>query len=305
MKILDAIIIGSGPAGLTAALYLARAKREIMVIEAGVFGGQMYLSHLVENYPGFIEPIKGYELSMKMKAQVDKLGVDFKVASVINVIKEDNFFIISTSTKQEYRAKTVILASGSKPRKIGVEGEDKFYGLGVSYCSTCDGMFFKNKTVVVVGGGNSAIEAVNYLSRICPSVTLVHRKDTFKAEKILIDRVKEFNNVEFLLNYNVKAIKGDEKVKSIIIVDNENKEKEIICDGVFIYIGYLPQNDLVKNLCNLDSSGYVVVDKDYSSSLKGLYAIGDIISKDIRQIATAVGDATTCALKLDKYLSLN
>jgi len=305
MILYDSIIIGSGPAGLTAALYLARAKRKILVVEAGVFGGQMYLSHLVENYPGFIEPIKGYELSMKMKAQVDKLAVDFKVASVTNIKKTDNVFTVKLNTEEEIDCKTVILASGSKPRKLGVEGEEKFYGLGVSYCSTCDGMFFKNKAVLVVGGGSSAVEAVDYLSRICTKVSLVHRKDTFKAEKILVDRVKEFTNVEFYLNYVLKAIKGDEKVKSIIIADNENKEKEIHCDGIFIYVGYLPQNELVKNLCNLDSSGYVVVDKDYSSSLKGLYAIGDIISKDIRQIATAVGDATTCALKLDKYLSLN
>jgi thioredoxin reductase (NADPH) len=306
MKTIDTVIIGSGPAGLSSALYLARSKRDIMVIEAGVFGGQMFLSHLVENYPGFIEPIKGHELSMKMKAQVDKYGVVFKVATATSIEKQNNYFIIKTSSNEEIKSKTVILASGSKPRKIGIEGEDKYYGLGVSYCSTCDGMFFKNKNVVVVGGGSSAIEGVDYLSRICTSVKLVHRKDTFRAEKILVDRVKEFDNVEFFLNYTCKKIIGGEKVKQLIIKSNiDEQEKSINCDGIFIYIGYLPQNSLVKNLCELDEQGYIKVDKDYKTSLNGLFACGDIISKDIRQISTAVGDGTICALKIDKYLSVN
>lgn len=302
MKIIDSIIIGGGPAGLCSAIYLARSGREVLLVEAGVYGGQVFLSHLIENYPGFVDPIKGSELSANMKAQADRMGVNFKTGQIKKISKIDNYFSLLIG-KDELFAKTVIIATGSKSNKLGIPGENELYGSGVSYCSTCDGMFYKNKNVFVLGGGSSAVNAAEYLSRICNHVSIVHRRNEFRAEKIVVDRIKKLNNVSLYLSSNAVSINGKFKVESISISDLEGKEKNIDCDGIFIYVGYTPQNELVRDILELDKQGYIIVDKSYETSLKAMYAAGDIISKDFRQIATAIGDGCSAALNIDKYLS--
>lgn len=304
MNVLDAAIIGGGPAGLTAALYLARAGRTVQVFEAGVFGGQVFLCHAIENYPGFPKQISGSDLSDNMKMQAENFGVTFKLGFIKQITKQDKAFELKTGT-DSFFAKTVLVATGSKPKTLGIEGETEFFGSGVSYCSTCDGMFFKNKNVVIIGGGNSAFEAVSYLSRICNKVSVVYRGLNFRAEKVLVERAKTFKNVELFYEFNPVKIIGKDKVESVVFQSKDGIEKTINCDGVFIYVGYTPQSELVKDILDCDELGYVKVNKNFETSISGLFGAGDVISKDVRQIATAVGDGCISALKMDKFLNEN
>lgn len=302
MNILDTAIIGGGPAGLTAAIYLARAGRKVQIFEAGALGGQVFLSHAIENYPGFPQLIKGSDLSDNMHKQAENFGVSFHNASVSSLKKNDKIFSLKCF-ENEFFAKTVIIATGSKPKKLNIEGEDELFGSGVSYCSTCDGLFFKNKRVVVIGGGNSALGAVLSLSRVCKEVSLVYRGTKIKAEKILLDRALNIPNLS--INYQLCPVKiiGKNKVEGVLFKNKNGLEELVECDGVFIYIGYTPQNELVKNMLECDEFGYVMVNKNFETSIEGLYCAGDLVSKDIRQIATAVGDGCISALKIDKYLN--
>ena len=300
----DVIIIGAGPAGITAGIYLARAGRKAVIIEAGVPGGQVFINHAVENYPGFPEAISGAELAGLMEKQATRFGVEIKnlPISKITRLSDGNFELEAFSKK--FTARAIILATGSKPKQLGIPGEEKLFGAGVSYCSTCDGMFFKGKDVVVIGGGNSALHGAEYLERICNSVTLVHRREEFRGDKILVERLKADAKVKLMLCNNVLEIVGDKKVEGLKIkCTKTGKEDTVKCDGVFIYVGYEPQNVLVKDLVNLDDYGYVIADKDMSTSLQGLYAAGDVIQKSYRQMVTAVADGCVAALSVDKYIT--
>ena len=299
----DAIIIGAGPAGITAGIYLARAGRKAVIIEAGVPGGQVFINHAVENYPGFPEAISGAELAGRMEKQAARFGVEIKNLPISKITKlKDGTFELEAFSKK-FTSKAVILATGSKPKQLGIPGEDKFFGAGVSYCSTCDGMFFKGKDVVVIGGGNSALHGAEYLERICSSVTLIHRRDEFRGDKILVERLKADAKVKFMLSNNIFEIVGDKKVDGLKMKNVKTAKEDFVkCDGVFIYVGYEPQNALVKDLVKLDEYGYVITNTDMSTSLAGLYAAGDVTRKSYRQMVTAVADGCVAALSVDKYI---
>ena len=299
----DAIIIGAGPAGITAGIYLARAGRKAVIIEAGVPGGQVFINHAVENYPGFPQAISGAELASLMEKQAIRFGVEIKNLPISKITKlsDGNFELEAFSKK--FTARAVILATGSKPKQLGVPGEEKLFGAGVSYCSTCDGMFFKGKDVVVIGGGNSALHGAEYLERICNSVTLIHRREEFRGDKILVERLKADAKVKLMLCNNVFEIVGDKKVEGLKMKCVKTAKEEFVkCDGIFIYVGYEPQNALVKDLVKLDDYGYVITNPDMSTNLQGLYAAGDVIQKSYRQMVTAVADGCIAALSVDKFL---
>lgn len=305
MSEFDVVIVGAGPAGITAGIYLARAGRACVIVEAGVPGGQVFINHLVENYPGFPEAIKGSELAERMEKQVTRLGVEIKTSSVSSIKKEGEHFIVE-GFNLNVKSKAVIFSAGSKPKSLGIPGEEKLFGRGVSYCSTCDGMFFKGKDVVVIGGGNSALHGAEYLEKICKSVTLVHRRDSFRGDLLLVDRLKKSSNVKMALSKEVLEVVGDKKVESIKLKDVKTGiTEELSCDGVFIYVGYQPQSELLKGLCDLDEYGYVIADETMSSSMPGLYVAGDVVKKHHRQIITATYDGCVAALSLNGYLNKN
>ncbi len=305
MQILDSIIIGAGPAGMTAGIYLARSGRSCVIVEAGVAGGQVFINHLVENYPGFPEPIKGSELAELMEKQVRRLGVEIKNSLVTSINKEKDHFLVK-GYNLELKSRTLIYAAGSKPRPLGIPGEERLFGSGVSYCSTCDGMFFKGKDVVVIGGGNSALHGAEYLEKICSSVSLVHRRDEFRGDLMLVERLKGSGRVKMLLSYEPLEVLGDKKVDSLRLKDvKTGKTLDLKCDGVFIYVGYQPQSELLKGLCDMDDYGYVLTDNSMSSSLKGLYCAGDIVKKAHRQMVTATSDGCIAALGVNEYLNKN
>ncbi|MBN1113821.1 MAG: thioredoxin-disulfide reductase [Oligoflexia bacterium] len=299
----DVGIVGAGPAGMTAGIYVARAGRKPVVLEAGAAGGQVFLSHLVENYPGFTEPVSGQKLSSDMKGQVLRLGVEILPFFVTGFEIEGNEFILK-SYNSEVRVRSVIFAPGSSPKKLGIEGEEEFFGSGVSYCSTCDGMFFKGRRVFVIGGGNSAFEAVEHLSYICDTVTLVHRRDQFRADSILVERARKMKNVDFILNSVADKIEGSQSVESISVKNVVNNQ--VIrhkCDGVFVYVGALPKNELFSNILDCNEQGYIKVDCDMKTSIPGIFAAGDIIDKPVRQIVTAAADGCIAGLGALSYLA--
>jgi len=301
----DVAIIGAGPAGMTAGIYLARAGRKTVIIEAGVPGGQVFINHLVENYPGFPEPIAGSELAERMQKQVERLGVEIKNTPVSSLVKQGDEEFILESFGKKITARAVIIATGSKPKPLNVPGEEKLFGAGVSYCSTCDGMFFKGKDVIVVGGGNSALHGAEHLARICNTVTLVHRREGFRGDVVLVQRIKKIDNIKLMTSAEVVEITGDKKVSGVNVKDVKTSQvKNVKCDGVFIYVGSCPQNELVKDLVECTPTGHIVAQPhDMSTSLEGLFAAGDVIKKDYRQMVTAVSDGCIAALSADKFLA--
>ena len=294
----DIIIIGGGPAGLSAAIYTARALKKTLIIEEANFGGQITQALEVENYPGY-ESISGMELGEKMYNQATHLGAESIYGSVTKITKEKDLFQV-TARGKVYQSKVVIYGAGASPRKLGIE-EDKYLGSGLSYCATCDGAFFKGKTVCVVGGGNTAVDDAIYLSNICEKVYLIHRRDTFRAEPIKVNTLKERKNIEFITNAKVLEIQGENKVEKIVL-SKENKEESIATDGVFVAIGHVPNTDLVKELVPLNDNGYVITNHELETSLPGFYAVGDVREKLIRQVTTATSDGTIAAMSACEYL---
>ena len=286
---IDIAIIGAGPAGLTAAIYGIRAGYKTVVFEKNFSGGQMNFTSEIENFPGF-EKISGSDLAIKMEDQAKKLGVEFKNLEIKSINKENEIFKIETSS-ESFDAKKVILSLGASAKTLGIESEQRLRGMGVSYCATCDGGFFKGAEVAVVGGGNTAFEDAVYLSRICKKVYIIHRRDSFRADKVLQEEAKEIENIEFIYNSQVDEILGKFEVDGVRIKNTQNDElKEIPVSGVFVAVGTKPNSELVKDFVQTDDYGYIVTDNNMRTSIEGLYAIGDVRNTNLRQIITACAD---------------
>ena len=293
----DSIIIGAGPAGMTAAIYLARANKKVLIIEKETIGGQISSSPLVENYPGY-EGISGSVLANNMYNQVDKLGVDIELDEVTDIIPGELHTV--KTLDNEFKARTVIIATGVKYRLLGLENEIELIRNGIHFCVSCDGAFYKGKHVAVVGGGNTGIINALALADMCEKVYLIQDKDKLTGEKILQDKLKQKVNVEVITNSVVSKIIGDDKLEKIII-KNGKKENEIVVDGMFISIGLMPQSDFLKGIIDLDKFNYAV-SFDTKTKIDGIFVAGDIRTKPFRQITTAVNDGTTSALYALEYL---
>lgn len=293
----DSIIIGAGPAGMTAAIYLARANKKVLIIEKETIGGQISSSPLVENYPGY-EGISGSVLANNMYNQVDKLGVDIELDEVTDIIPGELHTV--KTLDNEFKTRTVIIATGVKYRLLGLENEIELIGNGIHFCVSCDGAFYKGKHVAVIGGGNTGIINALALADMCEKVYLIQDKDKLTGEKILQDKLKQKVNVEIITNSVVSKIIGDDKLEKIII-KNGKKENEIVVDGMFISIGLMPQSDFLKGIIDLDKFNYAV-SFDTKTKIDGIFVAGDIRTKPFRQITTAVNDGTTSALYALEYL---
>lgn len=301
--IYDMIIIGGGPGGYTAALYAARAGLDVIVLEKLSAGGQMALTSQIDNYPGFEDGIDGFTLGEKMQAGAEKFGTKTEYAEVFSVDLKSIPKVVETSEGTFY-GHTVVLATGASPRDLGVSGEKELVGRGVHYCAACDGMFYKGKTVVIVGGGNTAAADAFVLSRIAKKVILIHRRDTLRATKIYHDPLMRAENVEFRWNSTVSEFISDEKVTGVKIKDvNTGEESVVECDGVFISVGRKPATELVKDQLELDSGGYVIADESTKTNIPGVYAVGDVRIKKVRQIVTAVADGSVAAHEAEEYLA--
>ncbi|MBR4720703.1 MAG: thioredoxin-disulfide reductase [Clostridia bacterium] len=289
----DVIVIGAGPAGLTAALYLGRANLKTLILDSTGIGGQLNYSYEIDNYPGFFG--KGFELAQKMREQAMKFGGVFSSERVLEIgVFEDGTKFVKTR-KNEYRTKSIIIATGASPRPLDVDGEKEFTGRGVSYCATCDGAFFKDKNVAVVGGGNTAFADALYLSKFCHSVFLIHRRDTFRASAFLIDKVK---NSKILVRTNevVEKIVGRDMVNSIVLKNTTTSDSTVLdVSALFIAVGRLPNSDLGKGLLSLDENGYIITDENMRTNIDGIYAVGDIRKTPLRQIITAAADGAVAA----------
>ena len=301
--IYDMIIIGGGPGGYTAALYAARAGLDVIVLEKLSAGGQMALTSQIDNYPGFEDGIDGFTLGEKMQAGAEKFGTKTEYAEVFSVDLKSIPKVVETSEGTFY-GHTVVLATGASPRDLGVSGEKELVGRGVHYCAACDGMFYKGKTVVIVGGGNTAAADAFVFSRIAKKVILIHRRDTLRATKIYHDPLMRAENVEFRWNSTVSEFISDEKVTGVKIKDvNTGEESVVECDGVFISVGRKPATELVKDQLELDSGGYVIADESTKTNIPGVYAVGDVRIKKVRQIVTAVADGSVAAHEAEEYLA--
>lgn len=293
------VIIGSGVAGMTAAIYLKRARKDICILENGVPGGQITLASSVENYPGF-SSITGSDLALNIYNQVLNLGVTYKYTKANQVKVEDDFITVITD-KEEIKCKNLIIATGRAPRKLEVTLEDRLVGSGISFCATCDSSLYKDKKVAVVGGGTAALEEAIYLSKICNSVTLIHRRDTFSATDALVNDVKNTKNITILTNRTVKEFKvNDNKLSGIVLEDKQNNQEKITVDGCFEYIGQVPNTKIFENLDILDDKGYVNVDKNYQTKISGIYAAGDCVKKDLYQVVTACSEGAIAANNIIK-----
>ena len=298
-KMYDTIIIGGGPAGLTASIYLKRACKNVLVLEKETFGGQITKASCVENYPGFTK-VKGMALGQAFYEQASSLGAELRYENALEIRKNRGLFFVKTEDN-EYVGKTVILASGTHPRKLEID-EEKYLGKGLSYCATCDGAFFKGKTVSIIGGGNTAIDDAFYLSDICKHVYIIHRRDILKAEPIKVTNLKTKDNVSFIYNAVLKEIKGKDAIEEIILEQNK-REMLLKTDGVFIAIGSVPNTSILKDLVKLDESGYPLVNHDLETTIPGLFLAGDVLRKDVKQLTTATCDGTICATRVIDYLN--
>lgn len=295
----DLIIIGAGPGGLSAGLYASRMGLNTLILEKLSPGGQIVKSSEIENYPGICEVKNGMEFMECWPKQTTKFGAKIVLEEVIEIKKEKEFII--KTNKNIYTSKAVILATGATPKKAGFKNEEEYIGKGVSYCAVCDGYFYKNMKVAVVGGGDSALEEALYLSKIAKKVYLIHRRDKFKASPITINRVLNTKNIEILYNTNILEVKGKPFLNKAIIKQNQ-EIKELEVDGVFVFVGMNVNSDLVKDLCELNEKGEVKVDLNMKTSLDGLYAIGDVRENSLKQVVIAAGDGATAALNVVKYI---
>lgn len=299
----DIVIIGAGTAGLSAAIYGVRAGKTVLILESSMFGGQIVNSRCIENYPG-IPKVSGYEFSKQLYEQAVSLGAEYRSMRATNLLKKDGSFTVLTEEgKEELSAKTVIVAAGAKHRTLDVPGEEKLKGQGVSYCAACDGAFFRNQEVAVVGGGSTALSDAAVLSDYCKKVYLIHRRDTFRGEAKLVERLKEKENVEFILNSRITAIHGEEAVESVTVEDiSAGGTKELPVQGVFVAVGQVPDNQMAAGLVELDDMGYIISGEDCKTSCPGIFAAGDCRTKEVRQLVTAAADGAVAALAACEFM---
>ncbi len=303
-EIFDLMIIGGGPAGYTAALYGARAGLSVGLLEKLAPGGQMGTTDMVDNYPGFPEGVNGFELAMKMKAGAERFGAKTISAEAIALELSGDIKTLKTS-RETYTARTVILATGAQPRELGLPGERELRGRGISYCATCDGMFYRGKTVAVVGGGNTAVADALYLSRICEKVYLIHRRDKLRAPQVQQQNLEKAGNVEFIWDSTVKELLSEQRLSGLIAENKHTLERrELRCDGVFVAVGQVPETGLFKGQVELDGSGYVVAGEDCRTSIPGVFAAGDLRAKPLRQIVTAASDGAVAATAAQEFLDM-
>ncbi len=298
----DIAIIGAGPAGLTAALYARRAGYSTIVFEMGVPGGQAATTEVIDNYPGFPNGVGGSELMMKFYEQALSFGAEIKFEQVEHLELKGEVKTVKTVAGKVYEAKVVVLATGAHPRMLGIENEGKLRGRGISYCATCDGFFFKDKDVCIFGGGDTAVDEALYLSKICKSVTVFHRRDELRANKHSQELAFAKDNIRFVWNSLPVAFLGKDKLEVVRTKDKlSGEETEWQFDGAFIFVGYLPNAELFSDVLEVDALGYVVTNDEMATSLEGVYAIGDVRSKKVRQVSTAVGDAGGIIHDIDRY----
>jgi thioredoxin reductase (NADPH) len=301
-KIYEVIIIGGGPAGLTAGLYTSRARLNTLLIERALFGGQMTTTEMIENYPGFPQGVTGDELSRLMEEQAKRFGMETLTQEVIKVSLEGDLKCVQTH-ESTYHCDALIISTGTEYRKLGVPGELEYTGKGVSYCATCDGAFFQDSQVVVVGGGDSALTEALFLTKFIKELTIIHRRDALRGTKIYQERVFVNQKIKFLWNSVVQEIRGDSVVRSILVKNVKTGELiEHNTEGVFLFVGLSPRTQFLKDLVTLDEAGYIITNEDCETSVKGIFAAGDCRKRLLRQIATAVGDGATAAFAAEKYL---
>ena len=291
----DMIIVGAGTAGITAGIYALRSGNKPLILECEVMGGQITLSPCVENYPG-IAKISGMEFADGLMAQLTELGGEVTYGKVISAEKTENGFEVRTEDGESYEGKLLIIASGAAHRHLGVDREEDLIGKGVSYCAVCDGPFFREKTAAVVGGGSAALQDALYLAGICKKVYLIHRRDTFRAEKSLVNQVKATSNIECVMESRITALLGEPKLTAVEITNHEGQKQQIEIDGLFVAVGMEPHNEAFAELVDLDDAGYVIAGEDCKTKTPGVYAAGDCRTKSVRQLTTAAADGTVCGL---------
>ena len=302
-RIFDLVIIGGGPAGYTAALYASRAGFDSVLIEKLSAGGQMALTGEIDNYPGFEDGVDGITLGFKMQRGAERFGAVTEYAEVLSVDFSEKIKKIET-TSGAFLAKSVIISTGANPRELGLGNEAELVGRGVHYCAHCDGRFYKNKTVIVVGGGNSAAADALYLSRLAEKVILVHRRDKLRATKIYHEPLLKMKNIEFLWNSSVSELLSDGRINGVKIKNLETgKEQAMSCDGVFVSIGRKPATEFLNGALELDEGGYIIADESTKTSVEGVFAVGDVRTKALRQIVTAVADGAVAVHYVEEYLS--
>ena len=296
----DVLIIGAGTAGLTAAIYARRAEKTVLVLEANSFGGQIVNTPSIENFPA-APHVSGFDFAMRLYEQATALGAEIRFEKALELRDGDPKTVVTA--KNEYVAKTVILATGSKNRKLGLPEEERLTGRGVSYCATCDGHFFRGKTVAVVGGGNTALEDALYLSDMASKVYLIHRRDSFRGEEALANRLKEKENAEFVLNSTVTELIAGAKLEAVRVSSADGNERVLPVDGLFVAIGRIPENQAFSPPVQLDEAGYVAAGEDCRTNVPGVFVAGDNRTKTVRQLVTAAGDGAVAALEAVKYLN--
>lgn len=297
----DIIIVGAGPAGLTAAIYARRASKKVLVLEAKSYGGQIINTLDIENYPTEAH-ISGFDFATKLYNQAKDLGAEVEFEEVVEI--KDKGSVKEVVTEDDvYEARAVIIATGSENRKLGLENEDKLVGKGVSYCATCDGAFYKGKTVAVVGGGNTALEDALYLADVAEKVYLIHRRDAFRGEETLTGQLKDKGNVEFVYNSNATKLNAGEKLESIEVANKDGSVRNIEVDGLFVAIGRVPENQKFTGLIKLDEAGYAVSGENCHTDVEGIFVAGDNRTKGVRQLVTAVSDGAVAAVEAIKYIN--
>ncbi len=302
MEVWDVIIVGAGPGGLAAGIYAGRSELKTLILDR-MPGGQLLITEEIENYPGFYESVSGFELSEKFRKHAEKFGAKIEVGHTVNEVSLDGELFLVKTDQGEFRGKTLIWAAGSNPRKLGVPGEVEFLGRGVSYCAVCDGAFFKDRVVAVVGGGDSALEESLYLTKFAKKVYLIHRRDKFRAVKVIQSRVKRNEKIELLLNKVVLSINGRDFVDSLTLKDvKTGEEMELPVDGVFIFIGNEPNVSPILHLVDTDPAGFIITDEEMRTKTPGLFAVGDVRSKPLRQVVTAASDGAVAAMSATKFL---
>lgn len=297
----DIIIIGAGPAGLTAAIYARRAAKSVLVLEAKGYGGQIINTPHIENYP-VAAHISGFDFATKVYEQAKALGAEFKFEKAIE-IRDDGEIKTVVTPKNEYEAKAVIIATGSENRKLGVEGEDRLVGRGISYCATCDGAFFRKKNVAVVGGGNTALEDALYMADIADKVYLIHRRDSFRGEEATAEKLRQRENIELVLNSQVTKLNAEKRLQSVEVTDKQGNTRTLEVSGLFVAVGRIPENKSFENLIELDGAGYAASAENCRTKTPGVFVAGDNRQKEVRQLVTAASDGAVAATEAVKYLN--